>query len=263
MSRTLKAGIFISVIVFVLIMSWMWLANIKIRGNTQVAIIHFPDVTGLKINDPIKVWGIEKGNVKGIKFKRDHIEVKILLDREVTLYTDAFAEILDVAMISGTKYIALDPGRSGTPLSPGTPLPGKASLGIPLSVIGDLGDKASKILSVIESAELMQSLSSILRNLEEATARLSQIVKENQADLRKTTKYAMETTSTLKDMGEKFSIVATHADSLISDIKKGKGTLGKLASDDTLYQELTSTLASLRELAQDIKTNPRRYIKIF
>lgn len=260
MSKSLKAGIFVIAIAFILIVSWVWLANIRIRGKTQEVIIHFSDVTGLKLNDPVKVWGIEKGNVKEIQFKRDHIEVKVSLDLDVALATDAKAEILDVAMISGTKYIALDAGRSGIPLPPGTPIPGKASLGIPLSVIGDLGEKVNKILDVVESAELMQSLNSILQNLEETTARLSQYVN---SDLRSTTKSVKDGVEELKKIGEKVSITAGHADSILADIKGGKGTLGKLASDDSLYQELTSTIASIRELAQDIKANPRRYLKIF
>lgn len=263
MNRAVKAGIFVCVIVVLLIVSWVWLADIKIRGKSQEVMIRFSDVTGLKINDPVKVWGIEMGKVKQIEFKEDHIEVKILLDPKVILYNDARAEILDVAMISGTKYIALEPGRSGIPLPPGTVIPGKASLGIPLSMIGDLGEKVNRILSVTESAELMQSLGTILHNLEKISAQLYQVVKDNQADLRATTKTLKESSANLKELGERISKTTVKADSLISDIKKGKGTLGKLATDDSLYHELTSTLNAIRELAQDIKDNPKRYLKIF
>lgn len=263
MNKSLKASIFVIAIAFILIVSWIWLANIRIRGKAREAIIHFPDVTGLKLNDPVKVWGIEKGSVKEIQFKQNHIEVKVSLAMDVTLYNDAHAEILDVAMISGTKYIALDAGRSGIPLPNGTPIPGKASLGIPLSMIGDVGEKVGKILAIVDSTRLMQSLSSILQNLESATSELAQILKENRADLRETAKSIKTGSQELKEIGHRITKTTAYADSILTDIKKGKGTLGKLTSDDSLYQELTSTLASIRELAQNIKANPRRYIKIF
>ena len=263
MNKTIRAGIFVTVIIIILISAWVWLANVKIRGNSQGVMIRFSDVSGLKINDPVKVRGVEKGSIKSIEFRQDHIEVKILIDPKLTLYSDAYAEILDVAMISGTKYVSLDVGHSGVLLSKNTVIPGKASLGIPLSMIGDLGDKAGKILSIIETAELMQSISAILHNLEETTSELSKIVTDNQSDLRTTTKTLRESSAILKELGTKLSITTTKADSLISDIKNGKGTMGKLVTDDSLYQEFTSTLTALRELAQDIKANPRKYIKIF
>lgn len=256
MNKTTKAGIFVVVIVAILIGAWIWLAQVKFRGEEQEVLVHFPDVTGLKINDPVKVWGVEKGSVKSVEFTREYIKVKLLVDKDVRVYTDAYAKILDVAMISGTKYIALKPGESGVPLSPNTAVPGEASLGIPLSMIGDLGKKVGTLLSVVESTELMHSLGSILQNLNETTEHLSQIVKANQAGLTAT---ISDLQLTVNDIGK----TAAHADSLLSDIREGKGTIGKLATSDTLYQELNSTLTAIRELAKDIKANPGRYIKIF
>lgn len=256
MNKYIKAGIFVIVIIAILIGAWIWLARIQFRGKGQEVLVHFPDVSGLKVNDPIKVWGVEKGNVKAIEFTREYIEVTLFLEKDVRVYTDAYAKILDVAMISGTKYIALEPGRSGIPLSPDTPIPGEASLGIPLSMIGDLGAQFGAILSVVESTDIISSLGSTLQNLEETTKHLSQIVKENQSDLR-------ITINDLRLTANKIGKTTSNADSLLLSIKRGEGTLGKLVTSDSLYQELNSTLISIRELAEDIKANPRRYLKIF
>lgn len=263
MNKSTKVGLFVVIVTAILISSWIWLANIKFKGKSQEALLEFLDVTGLKINDPVKVWGVEKGSVKDILFKRDHIVVKILLDPDVVLYDDARAEILDVAMISGTKYIALDAGHSGVLLTPNTHIPGKASLGIPLSMIGDLGEKVGRMLTVVESAELLVSIRTILANLESATSNLSQIIAENRSDLRTTAKSTKEAVQEIKEMGEKISMATTRVDSVIADIKRGEGTLGKLTNSDSLYYELNSTIIAVRELAEDIKANPRKYIKIF
>ena len=44
------------------------------------------------------------------------------------------------------------------------------------------------------------------------------------------------------------------------EINQGKGTLGKLAKDDSLYVNLDRTAANIALLMADMKTNPKRYV---
>ena len=52
------------------------------------------------------------------------------------------------------------------------------------------------------------------------------------------------------------------ADSLMTKLQAGKGTMGMLASDSTLYHETTRTVIQFRELLTDIQANPKKYLKI-
>ena len=52
------------------------------------------------------------------------------------------------------------------------------------------------------------------------------------------------------------------ADTLMTRIQAGNGTLGLLASDSTLYQETTKTVIQFRELLSAIQANPKKYLKI-
>jgi phospholipid/cholesterol/gamma-HCH transport system substrate-binding protein len=52
------------------------------------------------------------------------------------------------------------------------------------------------------------------------------------------------------------------ADSLLSKMQSGNGTLGKLANDSTLYFETAATMRQFRELMADIQAHPRKYIKV-
>jgi phospholipid/cholesterol/gamma-HCH transport system substrate-binding protein len=56
--------------------------------------------------------------------------------------------------------------------------------------------------------------------------------------------------------------VMQQADSLMTRIQQGNGTLGMLASDSTLYREATATVIQFRELLSDIQAQPRKYLKI-
>lgn len=47
---------------------------------------------------------------------------------------------------------------------------------------------------------------------------------------------------------------------LMTDVKEGKGTLGKLLVDDKLYTNLEGASLQLEQLLQDFKLNPKRYV---
>jgi phospholipid/cholesterol/gamma-HCH transport system substrate-binding protein len=62
--------------------------------------------------------------------------------------------------------------------------------------------------------------------------------------------------------------VATRADSvlgafnaLVSGVNAGHGSLGQLANDPDLYENLASTLVELRSLLDELKRNPGKYFK--
>ena len=56
--------------------------------------------------------------------------------------------------------------------------------------------------------------------------------------------------------------VVQQADSLMTKLQQGNGTLGMLATDSTLYRETTRTVIEFRELLADIKENPKKYLNI-
>jgi phospholipid/cholesterol/gamma-HCH transport system substrate-binding protein len=56
--------------------------------------------------------------------------------------------------------------------------------------------------------------------------------------------------------------VVQAADSLMTRIQAGNGSLGMLATDSTLYRETTRTVVQFRELIADIQAHPKKYLKI-
>ena len=47
---------------------------------------------------------------------------------------------------------------------------------------------------------------------------------------------------------------------LLSGIEKGKGSLGKLATDDTMYNNLSEASEELAALLKEMKLNPKRFV---
>ena len=54
----------------------------------------------------------------------------------------------------------------------------------------------------------------------------------------------------------------TQLNQVLSQIEQGKGSLGKLINDPTLYKNLEKTSKNLEYLLQDMRLNPNRYIHI-
>ena len=50
-------------------------------------------------------------------------------------------------------------------------------------------------------------------------------------------------------------------DAILASINRGEGTLGMLIHNDTLYIEMTKSAEELNKLLEDIRLNPKRYVK--
>jgi phospholipid/cholesterol/gamma-HCH transport system substrate-binding protein len=57
------------------------------------------------------------------------------------------------------------------------------------------------------------------------------------------------------------SLLAT-SDSIARGIQSGKGSLGLLVNDPTLYRNADSAMRQLNQLLADVQKNPRRYINL-
>jgi len=104
------------------------------------------------------------------------------------------------------------------------------------------------IMARIDSATNEGQLQDVVNNAQATSADLQQ----SAADLRDLMAAARANEASLVH-------VLVAADSLLSAIQSGQGTLGKLAADSALYNETTNTVKELHGLLQDIRANPRRY----
>jgi phospholipid/cholesterol/gamma-HCH transport system substrate-binding protein len=103
----------------------------------------------------------------------------------------------------------------------------------------------------LDTATSNNQLQDILNNGQASSADLRQAA----SDLRSVMAAARENQVSL------FRVVQ-QADSLMTKLQQGNGTLGMLATDSTLYRETTKTMVQFRELLTDIQEHPKKYLKI-
>jgi len=51
-------------------------------------------------------------------------------------------------------------------------------------------------------------------------------------------------------------------DKIMADLEQGKGTMGKLIKDETMYTNFAKTSKELELLLQDVRLNPTRYVNV-
>ncbi len=103
----------------------------------------------------------------------------------------------------------------------------------------------------------------ILANLEQVSSALA---KEKES-LQRIVSNTADLTDSLKAGGLTEAIASLNhslivLDSILTDIQEGKGTLGHIAKDDSLYLVLTQTLRDLDSLLVDMKARPYRYVHV-
>ncbi len=254
MSKEFKAGLFVVVIVIAGFASYFWASKFSFQRRTYTIKFIFPDITGLKKGDPIRVYGVNKGHVTDIKFTRKGVLVTGRISRDVIVYTDAIASIEDVAMISGTKFVRLDPGKSGIPMPEDSLIHGKPSLGIAVSIFGEVGQKLSLLLGVLERENVMDEIAEAAADIGKAAKTISTSVEDYKGKVGEAINQLELASITLSEF-------ASRADTIAKNINLGKGTMGRLINDTTLYNELVNTLRAVRSLVEDIKENPQKYTK--
>jgi phospholipid/cholesterol/gamma-HCH transport system substrate-binding protein len=126
-------------------------------------------------------------------------------------------------------------------------------------------------VSVATSAD---AFAGVARGFERTVARVDSATNANQfqdimnnarassTDLRLAAADFRSVMSAARDNQASLVHVLQSADSLITRLQSGEGSLGRLTTDTTLYVETRQTLVELRELLADVKANPKRYFKV-
>lgn len=241
MVKQLKAtfvGIFIiaGLILFIFLYTW-FSGRIGLR-NTYDIIVLFDDVVGLRIGDPVMVYGLEKGKVKDLQIDRGKIRTTLAVDRDIMIPDDSNISIKSISYLGADRYVKIVLGSSDKPDS---------------VYHGHSGGFDLEGL-----ATQLDSFMLAIKNLNLGEFDLNKIANKLTRDMNKNLK---DLTNTVQGPSEKIENLAERLDSLTA-LMSGDGTLGKLMKSDELYEEVRQTNQALKSLIEDIEQNPQKYINI-
>ena len=233
-------GIF--VVIGILLFGWMTVKIEKIQIKERGVLFNttFDSATGLDRSSPVRVAGIHVGSVEKLALEGGKAKITFHVPKDFPLYEDAKAFIRSEGFL-GEKYVEIFPGTPGQPrleanatVQQGAPPVDMEQF---LSQVGALRDdvkEVTKPLGDVLKAVDAKKVDGILSNLNAFSGQLNGLGKEAGQVIQK----AGTALSRFEEVGTKLA--------------KGEGTLGKLMTDESVYQEAKQILEALKETSEKI-----------
>ena len=235
--------------------------------TSKITIIsYFPDVSGLRDGAPVKLAGVDIGNVKKVRIVRgraiDPVEVTMKVKTQYNFYLRKDSKtILATAGVLGETVINIDStGAKSAIVQDGDVLPSEEQPGYDnvvraanssLQNMDVLLKRMDRIIAFVESGQgsigkaiydpaLYNKLNATVGELQNLVGQISQ----GQGSLGK-----LIATDELYD---KANATVDKVNQMIDQINTGKGTIGKLINDPTLYNNANQTVANIKQMTDDI-----------
>lgn len=256
----LVAAITLAVLIFLMTgTTGLFTPKIKIKA-------YFDNAGGLRIGAPVRLQGVDIGNVVGVRIVPGHPQTPVECMMKVStkygfnLRKDSVAS-LATAGVLGEVYIDVDSSAAKGPQAqdgdtlavhetPDIQDVVRASQGT-LQNMDALLKRLDRILAFVESGQ-----GSIGKLIYDPTLynRFADTVSEFQGvvDEVRNGKGSIGKLIATDEAYNKLMASLDKVDLMIDDLQQGKGTAGKLLKDEALYNNLNQTTANVRKLTEDI-----------
>ncbi|MFH1093618.1 MAG: MlaD family protein [Candidatus Omnitrophota bacterium] len=233
-----KVGIFVVIAIIILSMIVFQIGGINIfNTNIYKLNVIFDFVNGVSKDAPVHVAGVAVGDVKDVEIsynkekKKTQVQLHLVIKNNVKIPKDSVAYINTLGIL-GEKYVEIVPGEDRDNFLRDEDF-----------IIGN---------NPVQLEKLTESLVDVIGD---QTVRDS--LKESFYNMRVATENLRQTTETLNET--------------VLNVKNGKGTLGKLMNDDSIYNKTEAMIVNINEkldktitdlnlaindLVSDLKTHP-------
>ncbi len=287
-----RVGVIILIGLIILLASLYWLQGYKLERNAQRIQVRFGDVGSLSVGDNVTVSGVLKGKVNRLTLEPSGVLVDLLVYQDVHLKRDARITIKNLGLM-GERFVAISPGKDSLPFDMTAIAPGYYDTGIP-EVLGMMGDMITELHSLVvafkrtvASDSSLQKFNSTVSNLEQVSRSLSAYMARNESRLDETAQNFLNASRGVQQllsrntpvvdssmaridrMSQQMEMFVMRLDTLSQSAKRfadaldtEDGTARLLLEDRALYDDLRRAAGNIDDLANDIRTNPRKYINL-
>lgn len=302
MKTEIKVGLVGLGILILLFFGIKFLKGIDIFNKEVSYHVLYKDVSGMHESNYIYLNGMKVGYIKDIKALDNRAEnflVTISISSKVNMTKDSKIVLFNADML-GSKALRLELGH-GELLHKGDTITGEIEIGM-LDKLGTaitpMAENLDSILSATKGILNQQNRDNIQRtlaNLESTSRKLNDIsqqfdglIDSEKNKIKNIIANTESITANLKDNNERLSNIISRIDQItdtvaqanigntlsetsrtierlnkvLGIIENGKGNLGLLINDEGLYRNLNESARKLDALIEDIKANPKKYVKI-
>jgi len=296
-SKEIKTALLVIASISLLIWGYGYLKGKDIFSRYNTYTVYFDSVEGLTPSAAITLNGLAVGKIADIKLGANpsgKMQVDFQVESSVPITRSTVASLYEPAFIGGKQImLILDPNDQKLAPS-GTVLKGAVKSGLTELVAEKLAPIQQKLDVFLEkSTLLLTNVNSVLdertkSNIQNSIAELNATMKEmhqlsasaNQlvdgnaknissamTDLKNTSANFSKISDSLQkaDIGKTIRTLESSLEKvnqLLSNLNEGKGTMGKLAKDEALYNNLQKTSKEMELLLQDVRLHPTRCVNV-
>ncbi len=219
----LRVGLFVLIGLTVLAVGIFYVTGAGFLGPKYKLETYLPEVSGLAPGAPVRLDGVEVGNVDLIRLvpreagkppdPQHNIQVQMRLDKKFQpdIMTDSTASLVTEGLL-GNRYVNIKRGYTGTPLRDGQAVPGAQEKSM---------------------TEVMETSADVLSNLKTLSVNIQQIVADVQAGKGTLGKLIVD-----EQAYNRLNSILGKGDQIVSSVQAGKGTAGKILMTDELYTKV-------------------------
>ena len=296
LTREIKTGILVLSSILLFIWGYSYIKGKNIFTNYKTVYVQYDNVEGIVKSASVTINGLVIGTVTNITLNNNtgKILVELQLKKDFPISKSSRAAIYEPGFIVG-KQIAIYPNFADKSiLEDGDTLKGEITAGLTESLkekLVPLQEKFEKLLHNVDElvsglnnvldkkgqADLKNSLSELNKTIAQfhkASASVNIILDDNKSQINGIVTNFNKVSSNfskISDSLNKANLGQTvqnlektlvSVDKIMSDLQAGKGSMGKLLTDEELYKNLEKTTKELELLLEDVRLHPTRYVNV-
>lgn len=231
----LRVGLFVLVGMFILLVGIFYVTGVGIwRAKYQVRT-YLPEVEGLNIGAPVRLDGVEAGNVVTIRMnpqaagdRSRNIELILSIDRryEEEIRTDSVASLITEGLL-GNRYVKIKRGFTGEKIPNQGEVAGEAE-----SNITQIVDRGLELVANLDT--LTEHVNTIILRVQRGEGTVGKLLTD-------------------EALYNRVNSTVARAEQLVGNIQAGQGTMGKLLVSDELYDKLDSVTGRADTILADVQ----------
>ena len=294
LSKEIKAAIFVLSTIFLFIFGFNFLKGSSILDKQKTVYAVYDEVDGLLVGANVMINGLSIGNVTDLNFlpKSTKIVVTLKIKDKINFSSNSSATIYETGVLGGLA-IAIEPifqqgmiVKSGDTLNsnirPGlTELinrqiePLQRKLESTLTSVDSIFSGASYVLNKETQNDIKESLNiltSAVKAINNSSLIIEKTLTEKNSQINNSIDNIESITANLSNVSKELndfglanvlSNLEKSVDGIsliVTNLNSNNSSLGKLISNDEVYNNLNLSIENLNLLINDIKTNPKKYV---
>lgn len=296
LTREIKTGILVLSTIILFIWGYSFLKGRDLLEKYKIFYVEYANVEGLSPSASVTINGLVVGKVTKITLNKvtGKLMVQLQLKTDFPISKTSTTVIYKPGFIDG-KQIAIRPNFNDKSVSSnGQILLGTVEMDLTEALKEQLPPLQSKVEKIMFNADnllvgvnnvldakgqqdLKNSLAQLSKTIEQfhkASLNINSILDSNKTQISGALTNVNKVTSDFSkisesldkaDLGktaENLKKTLENVDKIMAQLQAGKGTMGKMLTDEALYNNLAKTSKELDLLLEDVRLHPTRYVNV-